>query len=85
MLVTYRQYDHVILVKQVQPRDIINEESGSHFVVSLSQEESLLFKDNTDFFVQLNVMFSGPDGETRATSVELRGGNNLQHFREVVT
>lgn len=85
VIVTYRQNDHVILIKTLYSGQIEDEVEGSHFVITLSQEESLLFKDNSYFYVQINVFFTGPDGLTRGTSVELRGDCKLQQYREVVT
>ena len=85
VILTYRQRDHIVLVKTIYPGQIVNEVHGSHFVVTLTQEESLLFKDDDYFYVQINVTFIAPDGNTRCTSYELRGENKLQHYREVVT
>ena len=85
IIVTYKQNGHIVLVRTVYPRQVENDEQGSHFAITLSQEESLLFEDNKYFYAQLNIMFTAPDGETRAACIELKGENALQHFREVVT
>ena len=86
VIVTYRQNGHIVFEpKTVYPNSITNVGQGSQFVITLSQEESLLFEDDKYFYVQLNVIFTSDEGTIRTTSVELRGENNLQHLREVVT
>jgi len=85
VIATYRQDGHVVLARTIYPREIENGERDSHFVIALSQEESLLFEDNKYFYVQLNIHFVSRTNETRAASIELRGENLLQHLREVVT
>lgn len=86
VIATYRQNGHIVFEpKTIYPNQISNEELGSQFVITLSQEESLLFEDDKYFYVQLNVMFTSDEGNIRTTSMELRGKNELQHLREVVT
>lgn len=84
--VSYRQCGNTILIKTVNPGNIVDVagESLSHFNVSLTQQESLLFQDNEDFFVQLNVVLVG-SSNTRCVSAEIKGSNGLQHMRGVVT
>ena len=81
--VSYRQDGRIILIKNVYPGQITNESSGtgSSFVVTLSQQESLLFKDDYSFTVQVNVITVT---NTRCTSKEMNGRNGMQHIREVV-
>lgn len=81
--VSYRQDGQVFLVKNVYPPQITDESSGtgSSFVVTLSQQESLLFKDDFSFKVQLNVIFVS---DARAACPEMDGRNGMQHIREVV-
>ena len=82
--VTYRQNDQIVLVKKVFPVDI-HDVSGdlNFFQVTLEQNESLLFKNNATFYVQLNVLFN--DSKTRAASVELKGTTGRQHYGKVVS
>lgn len=80
--VTYKQNDDVFLIKEVYPGQITEELPGSHFTVTLSQQESLLFQNNSNFYVQLNVLF---ESGARSTSVALKGTNEDQHLREVVS
>lgn len=79
VVVSYYQNDRLILVKNVYQSEIDNNEKGSQFNVSLSQEESLLFDDNSGFYAQLNAMFTSG---TRATSREIYGTNIRQQIRE---
>lgn len=82
--VSYRQDGRVILIKNVYPGHMTNVTSGvgSSFIVTLSQQESLLFRDNESFTVQVNMILR--DGVTRYTSKEMNGENGIQHIREVV-
>ena len=83
--VTYKQNNDIILVKNVYPGQITDSDLaglGSKFTVVLSQEESLMFKDDSIFYVQLNTLFA--DG-ARGSSVELKGTNGVQHYKEVVS
>ena len=83
ILVTYKQNNSTILVKTVHFANIQENIPGNncYFTVTLSQEESLLFKNNTDFKVQINVVFSSG---VRTASIELDGANGIQHMRKVV-
>ena len=82
ILVTYRQFDDVILVKTVYPGQIETLEGKSQFTVTLSQEESLLFDNEADYYIQLNVIFTSG---ARCASSEMRGTNGVQHVKKVVT
>jgi len=82
--VSYRQDGHVILTKTVTSSSIAAAESGvgSSFSITLSQQESLLFRDDMPFSVQLNVLFTNG---ARCASREIERSNGFQHIREVVT
>lgn len=81
--VSYRQEGRIVLVKQVYPGSVTNDSSGvgSSFVVTLSQEESLLFQNNKSYTVQVNMLLKD---NVRCASVEMNGANGVQHIREVV-
>ncbi len=83
IIVTYYQNDRIILNKTAYPIDITQDATGtnSQFSVELSQEESLLFDDGYSYTVQLNVLFTSG---SRCSSVEIKGENGIQHYREVV-
>lgn len=86
VIATYRQDGHIVLdPKTIYPSQITTEQTGSQFVITLSQEESLLFEDDKYFYVQLNVLTSVNGSNVRTTSYELRSETKLQHLREVVT
>ena len=82
--VTYKQQNRVILSKTVFAGEVKKASSGttSYFSVTLSQEESLLFRNDINYTIQLNVMFSSG---ARCASVEMDGTNGVQHIRKVVT
>ena len=80
VIVSYYQNGRIIFIKHYNG-EYKSIPTGSQFTVGLLQEESLLFDDNSDFYVQLNVMFNSG---TRATSREMRGRNIKQHIREAV-
>lgn len=84
ILVTYKQDDRVILTKTVYSNQILTVASGeqSTFTVTLTQQESLLFKNDSDFKIQLNVIFNSL---ARCASVEMDGSNGVQQYRKVVT
>ena len=79
--VSYRQNDHIVLVEPVYPGQVETITGGGQFTVTLTQEKSLLFKDDADYYVQLNVIFKS---DARCASVEIKGNNKMQHIREVV-
>jgi len=90
--VTFKQENRNILTKTVfggeikatpkeNPEDD-SVETTSYFTVALSQEESLLFKNDKNFKIQLNVAFTSG---TRCASIEMDGDNGVQHIRKVVT
>lgn len=79
--VSYRQNGHVVLEKNVYPGQIENSNPLSTFVVTFSQAESLLFEDEADYWVQVNVFFSGG---ARCSSMEIKSRTGRQHIREVV-
>ena len=84
IIVSYREKNHIILEKYVYDNQVTNESQGASasFVVTLSQQESLLFSDDYSFKVQLNVFLK--DNTTRCASLEMDGATGLQHIREVV-
>ena len=84
IIVSYRQDGHIILTKTVASYSVSAEESGvgSSFSITLSQQESLLFRDDMPFSVQLNVIFTNG---ARCASREIERSNGFQHIREVVT
>ena len=86
IIVSYCQEGHIVFEPiTIYPNQITNEPTGSQFVITLSQENSLLFEADKYFYVQLNVIFSTEEGIIRSTCMELRGENKIQHIREVVT
>ena len=89
IIVTYKQNDHVILERIVTSAMLVDGDAlipidnpaRTKFRVQLTQQESLLFEDKRDFWIQLNVF---TNGRTRHASCEIKGSNGVQHVREVI-
>lgn len=84
VIVTYRQNGNIVLVKNVTSSSIQNGPlTGSAIVaVALTQEESLLFEDNSDYWVQINLRtISGH----RAASKEIKDSTGPQHYKKVIS
>lgn len=60
----------------------VSDKFMTKFYVTLSQEESLLFEDNRDFKIQLNVLTTSG---SRCVCHEIKGSNGVQHHREVIS
>ena len=82
--ISYHQNNHIVLEKTVPAIQIenITSENSSRFVVTLTQEESLLFENGKDYYIQLNVAFTSG---ARAASRLIKGTNGIQQIQEVVT
>lgn len=79
VIVTYKQNGQVVLMKTVAAEAYGPQ---SQVTIHLTQDESLLFRDETSFLVQLNVIMT--DG-SRCASRELKGISGIQHLRKKVT
>jgi hypothetical protein len=77
---TYKQNGGVILEKEMTSIEPF--EGTSVVSLELSQEESLLFKDDAPFLAQVNVLLTNG---ARCASHEMRGISGTQQLREVVT
>lgn len=87
IIVSYKQNDYVILERKITSTDentfdYYDDPAKTKFHIELTQNESLLFEDKTDFTIQLNVF---TDMGSRHASCELKGSNGVQHHREVIT
>ena len=82
--ITYHQDDRIILKKSIPGPQVrrLSDSNESYFIITFTQKESLLFRNNNDYTVQLNVVFDSGD---RCTSYEISGKNGMQHIKEVVT
>lgn len=84
LYLSFRQDDRIILSKQINRTNIINSTSPvntSYIIGTLTQEESLLFDDNKQYYAQWNALLI--NGQ-RITSEEMRGTTGTQHKREVI-
>lgn len=82
VIVTFKQNDCLIVKKIITSVTAAQTAGFSTVMVVLTQQESLLFKENKDFKIQLNVFKK--DG-SRATSKEMSSTNGVQHYKEVMT
>ena len=86
IIVTYKQFDDIVLERTITSADRFafidySDPAKTKFRIQLSQEESLLFNENTDYKIQLNVY---TEGGSRHASCEIRGTNGVQHYKEVI-
>lgn len=96
VIVTYKQNNRIILVKELpekgstafptQELEAASEtnffKATAQFDVALTEEESLLFSDETKFTIQINVVTMS---NTRAASHEIQSESGIQHYRELAT
>ena len=81
--VSYKQKDDIILERNVPSRNIEQiEDDKSQVTVVLSQDESLLFKDDCAYTIQLNVITTFG---SRIASNEIRSRTGTQHIKEVIS
>lgn len=85
VLVTFRQNNKVILTVPITSEDKFERvsEVETRIVVTLSQKESLLFENNSEFKIQLNIFTKR--GGSRAASTEMTAKTGKQHYKEVIT
>lgn len=86
IIVSYKQNGYVILERIVTSKDQyafeeIEDPAKTKFRIQLTQNESLLFDDESDFTIQINVY---TEGGSRHASCEIKGSNGMQHHREVM-
>ena len=81
VIVTYKQNDRLILIKTITSgfEDL---DTKTKFVVTLSQNESLMFDNKSDAWIQLNVLCQNG---TRAACNEFRASTGKQHYRQVIS
>lgn len=82
VMVTYKQGDTIILEKTVTDYVTGSENpSQSYLNVPITQTESLLFQDSSEYFVQLNILLTSGH---RAASVPIRSYNSSQFYRNIM-
>lgn len=82
MVITYKQNDHILIEKTITSGFKEEELYVTSVEYQFNQGESLIFEDNSDFTMQINVYtVSG----SRHTSHEMRGSNGVQYLREVIS
>ena len=83
-VVTYKQNGNIVLVKNVTSSSIRNGPvTGSAIIaVALTQEESLMFEDESEYCVQVNLRTTSG---ARAASKEMRDTTGPQHYKKVIS
>ena len=80
-VITYQQNDKTVLTKTITSNIEPLEDNKSRIVISMTQQESLLFADNNNILIQVNIYMNG----TRCTSMEFKTSSGKQHYRKVMT
>ena len=81
VVISYKQNGSIMLEKTVTSGFISDGTGVSKVELVLSQSDSLLFDDNADFTIQINVYTVGG---TRHASHELKSSNGIQYLRELL-
>lgn len=88
IIVSYRQRDRIILEKIITSQKNMQSTDDDQTVISavLSESESLLFENDCDYGIQINIFFgSGEVTGGRVASCEITGHTGYQHIRELST
>lgn len=85
IIVTYKQDGDVVLEKTITSGFETYETDKTRILVTFSQADSLLFKPEYDYTIQLNVLISNNGSFMRASSKEIKGKNGIQYHREVIS
>lgn len=81
VIFSYKQQDAVMFEKIITTGFVAEEDHVTSVDFQLTQGEGLLFADDTDFTVQVNVFTKAG---TRHTSHELRSSTGAQYLRETI-
>ena len=79
IVVCYYQNDHTVLERNVN--SFSPDDGGTIAIVNFTQEESLLFANDSQYYIQLNVIMN--DG-TRCASKKIKCEAGTQYIRERV-
>lgn len=92
VIISYMQNEAIILEKRITSGDtdhmydVTTGENSSNYITcieyQLSQGEALLFNDEMDFTMQINVYSMGG---TRHTSHLLKNSSGIQYYKEVMS
>lgn len=81
-IISYKQNGHIIVEKEATSSSVDNENSETsscNLIVSLTEKESLLFEDNSEYSIQINI-FSPVNG--RITSKPIYDCTGEQYLRQ---
>ena len=85
IIVTYKQNDHIVFEKTITSAstDVIfsEENNTTSFSFRLTQQQSLLFEDDNDYSIQINVL---SNSNVRAVSNIIKSKSGSQYVRTVI-
>lgn len=82
VILSYKQNGAIILEKTITSGFEEDSAQSTKFTYALSQNDSLLFEDNSPFTIQCNVYTTG---NTRHASHEMNSESGIQYLRDVIT
>lgn len=85
VIISYRQKDRIVLEKIITAQKNMKSTDNGKTIVSsyISEAESLLFEDNCEYRIQINVLFRSGTTSGRSTSLEIAGWTGYQHIRDI--
>lgn len=83
VIISYRQKDTIILEKFITSQGNMTETEDDQTMITaaLTEQESLLFVDNCQYGIQINVLFEG--GGRSTSQEEIIDWTGRQHIRQV--
>ena len=81
VIVSYKQDNRIVLTKTISSFTAISS-TESKITIAFSQQESLLFSDDIDYTIQLNVFTLRG---TRAACTEFKSSTGKQHYKKVIS
>ena len=82
VVITYKQHDRIVFMKEIISNFEKITEVSTRITLALSQQETLLFDDNSNYSIMLNVF---TNRGSRATSAELHDRTGKQHYKKVMS
>jgi hypothetical protein len=81
VIVSYKDCKDVFYIKEITSDKIIEASEDETVVIAdMGQEETLMFKERSNYKIQLNVIA----GTSRFASKEMEGSTGPQHVKEVI-
>lgn len=81
VVVTYKQDERIVLTKTISSFEKVTE-TKTKITLPFSQQDSLMFKDDTVYTIQLNVYTTRG---SRAACTEFKSNTGKQHYKKVIS